>query len=162
MLERSNLVHRQSPSSPASPAAESTETSAVGPMTPGQAARSGLGGGSLTAFLRRIGVPNRPTCRPKRAAASNAIQDGSRFADVSITPARTTPGKVTPIGPATWMLLATRATTAATASGAEGDGVGSRMRSPVSEPVARRIGAPFTPLPPMSIPTAIRDLAKRT
>ncbi len=91
-----------------------------------------------------------------------SIQDLSTFAAVRATPCWMTAGKVTPIGavPAASPNERTiSATTAATAPGVEGDGVGVRTRSAVKVPAARSTGHPLMPEPPMSMPKPLEGPA---
>ena len=76
------------------------------------------------------------------------------FAAVWTTPSRTTDGSVRPIVPGASSFVTISFTTAATASGVAGCGVGMRMRSAVKAPAARSTGAPLMPVPPMSTPMA--------
>ncbi len=82
------------------------------------------------------------------------IQSLSTLAADLATPSTTIPGKVTPVGPSQAKCSTISATTAATASGLAGSGVGTRSRSRVSRPFATSTGAPLIPDPPMSIPSA--------
>ena len=72
-----------------------------------------------------------------------------------ITPCWTMPGKVQAMVPSAAKLAATAVTVVATASGVAGWGVSNRSRSSVNCAVSRSTGAPFTPLPPMSMPSRI-------
>ena len=102
-------------------------------------------------------VTGRPVTFEKNSAASTPIQVGSICDAVSTIPLRTTAGMAKPTGPATSMCRRTSPTTAAMACGVAGDGVGNRIRSMVSSPVAMSTGATLIPVPPMSTPTTGPD-----
>ncbi len=88
-----------------------------------------------------------------RAAASVPSQERRRFAALPITPPRTMPGNVMPIGPSPPTRSTTVATASATDLGDGREGVSMRVRSPSKAPVARSTRPPLIPLPPISIPT---------
>ena len=80
---------------------------------------------------------------------------------VSTIPPRTTAGTATPPGPAIPISFRTPSTAAATACGVAGDGVGNRIRSAASSPVAMSTGAALIPVPPISTPTTRLDAISR-
>jgi hypothetical protein len=88
------------------------------------------------------------------ASTSVPIHDSSTFAAERATPCWMTAGKVAPTRPVHPAARSISATTAATASGVAGWGVGSRVRGVRSAPVTVSTSAPLMPLPPMSIPKA--------
>ena len=100
-----------------------------------------------------ITATGRPVTLEKKSTASTPIQVRSMCDAVSMTLPRTTAGTARPTGPPVSMRSSTSPTTWATACGVAGDGVGTRIRSAASFPVAMSTGAALIPVPPMSTPT---------
>ena len=107
----------------------------------------------------------RPTTRATRSTTGKSIHPASMFAADFSTPSIVTPGSPMPIGVASpspldlARRLTIRETEASTASGVDGLGVATRIRSERKRPASTSTTAALIPLPPMSMPIAIRPLA---
>ena len=102
--------------------------------------------------------------RVRRSTTGKSIQVGSMLAAVLRTPSMATPGRPIPTGVASPSPLdfasrrTSRAIEESTASGVAGIGVATRSRSERRRPASTSTTAALIPLPPTSMPMAIRPL----
>ncbi len=113
---------------------------------------------AASASLRTV-TSRPPSASENSLRASVPIHFLSMLAADRATPPVTTLGRVIPTGPShsAWRMIS--ATVSATASGVDGWGVRSLMRSPTSWPVSRSTTPPLTPLPPTSTPNPVLVMA---